>query len=110
MSMAATHGENHHSERVLAAIAHEAATFIHQEAGTDSLITVMRAAYLSRGERVAVFVSVYPEEKMRSALAFLERQREAFSDHLKTHTRLGALPRVEFLLDNGEHLGEPAKS
>ena len=98
---------NHHTERILKVIAHEAALFIQREAGTESLLTVIRAESMSRGERIAVFVSVFPEEKARAALAFLERQREAFSDHLKAHTRLGHLPRIDFLLDNRETPGTP---
>lgn len=89
------------SERATEIIAHEAAMFIAREAGTESLITVIRAESAAHGERVLVFVSVFPEEKARAALAFLERQREAFSNHLKTHARL-RLPRVDFLLDNRE--------
>nr|AEQ20520.1 hypothetical protein [uncultured bacterium CSLC2] len=82
-------------------IAHEAAQFIAREAGTESLITVIRAQSVAHGDRIMIFVSVFPIEKARAALAFLERQREAFSDHLKTHTKL-RLPRIEFMLDNGE--------
>ena len=47
--------------------------------------------------------------KARAALAFLERQREAFSDHLKTHARM-RLPRIDFMLENGEGMGEPQKT
>ena len=82
-------------------IAREAALFIQREAGTESLITVIRAQSVAHGERITVFVSVFPVEKARSALAFLERQREAFSNHLKKHAHL-RLPRVDFMLDNGE--------
>lgn len=83
-------------------IAHEAANFITREAGPDSLITVTRASIAGRGEHVIVFLSVFPIEKARPALAFLERQREAFSEHLKKHARIMPLPRVEFALDPGE--------
>lgn len=86
-------------------IAHEAAQFISREAGTNSLITVIRAESVSHGDRVLVFVSVFPEDKAQSALAFLDRQREAFSDHLKAHARIRPLPRVDFLLDNREQTG-----
>lgn len=89
-------------ERAGEIIAHEAAKFISREAGPDSLITVTRVLPAVRGERVTVFVTVFPEEKTRPALAFLERQREAFSDHLKEHARLRPLPRIEFALDDGE--------
>lgn len=88
-------------------IAHEAAQFISREAGSGSLITVIRAEPVAHGDRVLVFVSIFPEDKAQPALAFLNRQREAFSDHLKTHTRLRPLPRVDFLLDNRENSGAP---
>lgn len=97
------------SGRVTEIIAHEAAQFIAREAGTESLITVIRAQSMAHGERVNIFVSVFPVEKTRAALFFLERQRESFSKHLKQHTHL-RLPRIDFLLDNGEQLGEPPKN
>ena len=91
-----------YTERESELIGREAATFIAREAGPGSLITVTRSVAAARGERVTVFVSVFPEEKTQAALAFLARQREAFSEYLKAHTRLSPLPRVMFLPDNGE--------
>lgn len=91
-----------HIERVAEIVAHEAARFIAAEAGKESLITVTRAMPAARGERMTVFVSVFPEEKTRAALAFLERQRSAFSDHMKAYARLRPLPRIDFLPDSGE--------
>ena len=93
------------SERATEIVAREAAIFIQRESGSDSLITVVNAQNIAHGDRMMVFVSVFPVEKARAALAFLERQREAFSDHLKKHTHL-RLPRVDFMLDNGELLSE----
>ena len=92
------------SERATEIVAHAAAEFIAREASHDSLITVIRAQSVAHGDRVNIFVSVFPVEKARAALAFLERQREAFSDYLKEHAHL-RLPRVDFLLDNGEQSG-----
>ena len=90
------------SDRATEIIAHEAAQFIAREAGSESLITVVRAQSVAHGDRIMIFVSVFPIEKAHAALAFLERQREAFSNHLKSHTHL-RLPHVDFMLDNGEH-------
>lgn len=87
------------NERATEIIAREAARFIAQEAGSESIITVVRAESAQGGERADVFVSVFPEEKAPAALAFLARRREAFSNHLKRHARL-KLPRVDFLLDD----------
>lgn len=96
----------HQSDRAAEIVAREAATFIAREASADSLITVIRARSVSHGDRVMVFVSVFPVEKARTALAFLERQREAFSEHLKQHARI-RIPRIDFMLDDGEDSGGP---
>ena len=93
---------NRHTDRASELVAHEAALFIKLEAGKDSLITVTRALPSNPGDRITVFVSVFPEDKERPALAFLERQRKAFSEYLKSRVRLAPLPRVDFVLDTGE--------
>jgi hypothetical protein len=87
------------SARATEIVAHEAAIFIQREAGPESLITVVRADSVSHGEKILVFVSVFPIDKARGAMVWLERQREAFSDHLKKFAHL-RIPKVEFLLDN----------
>ena len=99
-------GPRRQDNRAAEIVAREAAQFIAREAGNDSLITVTRAQSVAHGDRIMVFVSVFPVDKSRAALAFLERQREAFSDYLKSHARL-RLPRIDFLLDNGEQSGGP---
>ena len=93
------------SDRAAEIVAREAAQFIAREAGSESLITVIRAQSVAHGDRIMVFVSVFPVEKAHAALAFLERQREAFSDYLKENARL-RLPRIDFMLDNGEPISE----
>lgn len=95
------------NERATEILAREAALFIAQEAGSESIITVVRAESANGGERATIFISVFPEEKARSAVAFLARQREAFSDHLKRHARL-KLPRVDFLLDDHRQASAPS--
>ena len=97
------------ANRATEIVAHEAALFILREANKDSLITVVRAQSVSHGDRILVFVSIFPVDKAPAALAFLNRQREAFSDHLKKNARL-RLPRVDFLLDNGEPLADLPKN
>lgn len=92
-------GSHHQNERATQIIAHEAANFILREASRNSLITVVRAESTSHGDQVNVFVSIFPQDQIPSALSFLERQRESFSQHLKKHTHL-RLPRINFLLDN----------
>ncbi|MEK7114117.1 MAG: hypothetical protein AAB850_01025 [Patescibacteria group bacterium] len=95
-----THAPRQQNNRAAEIVAREAAQFIAREAGSESLITVIRAQSVAHGDRMMVFVSVFPIEKAHAALSFLERQREAFSNYLKQHAHL-RLPRVDFLLDNG---------
>lgn len=89
-------------ERATELIAHEAAKWIAEEASTQSMITVTRAVLVSKGDRALVYVSVFPEQEARPALAFLERMRGEFRTHLATKARLHPLPSVEFILDTGE--------
>ncbi len=93
------------ADRAAEIVAREAALFIAREAGSESLITVIRAQSVAHGDRIIVFVSIFPIEKAGAALAYLERQREAFSDYLKQHARI-RLPRVDFMLDNGEQIAQ----
>lgn len=93
---------NRRDARAIEIIARAAAQFIVRETGSGSLITVTRAQSAAHGKRIIVFVNVFPEEKIHAALSFLERQREAFSDYLKDHVHLSSLPRIDFLLDDGE--------
>ena len=93
---------NKKHERVTETIAHEAARFIEEAASDQSLITVTRALPSAKGDRMTVFVTVFSEAQEGPAIAFLARQREAFSDHLKSHARIAPLPRVDFEIDAGE--------
>ena len=100
--MSSTPERKKHLDRTTELIAHEAARFIAEAAGDNSLITVTRALPSAKGDRMTVFISVFPEEQEKSAMNFLTRQREAFSDYLKAHARLTPLPRVHFEIDAGE--------
>lgn len=88
-----------HEDRAISQVAHVAANWIAREATSQSLITVTRAQLGHRGERMTIFVSVFPIEEARPALAFLARSRGDFSSYLRQHLRLAPLPSIEFALD-----------
>jgi ribosome-binding factor A len=102
-----------HNDRAQEQIAHEAAKWIQHEASTQSLITVTRVALTMRGTRATIYVSIFPENQIRTALAFLARERGNFALHLREHARIRPIPMVEFLLDDGTapipHLDDLAK-
>jgi len=88
--------------KISEAIVHEAAAFIVREASGQSLITVTRAVLSKNAERAMVFVSIYPPEEARAALSFLSRLAGDFRKHLATHAKIHPLPKIEFVLDEGE--------
>lgn len=102
-----------HTDRVAELVVHEAAAFILREATGQSLITVTRALLSKKAEHARIFVSVFPKEESRAALAFLSRSTRDFREHLATHARLHPIPSIEFVLDEGElarqHLDEISK-
>jgi|SRR3989344_7234514 len=99
--------------RITELIAHEAAQFILRESSGQSLITVTRAVLSKNAEHAMVFVSIFPHEEAKPALSFLSRLTGDFRAHLATRSRLHPLPKIEFVLDEGElnrqHLDELTK-
>lgn len=79
-----------------------AAEFIERHSNRTSLITVTRVIVSPNQKRVEIYLSVLPETSTRSALAFIERQRDEFYDFLKKKSRLRIIPEAHFVLDLGE--------
>ncbi len=102
-----------HHDRVEELLTHLAADFIVRESNGTSLITATRAELGSKGERATVFVTVFPDEAITTALEFLNRNADAFREYMREHARTRELPRVQFVLDAGErnrqHLDELGK-
>jgi len=88
--------------KVAETIAHLAGDFFARESNRESLMTVTRADVSPDLKNVTVFVSVLPEQFEKSALAFAKRNRGAFREYVKEHSRLGRLPTIDFVLDLGE--------
>ena len=83
-------------------IAHAASEFLARESNRESLITVTRADVSPDLKNIKIFLSVLPEQYEEIALLFIKRRTTDFRQYLKTHTRLGHLPHVDFLIDEGE--------
>ena len=89
-------------KRIAELIGHEAASYIAREAGNQSMITVTRTVLSANAERATVFVTVFPLEQTGPALSFLLRIAHDFRTHLAKNTKFHPLPKIEFLLDDGE--------
>lgn len=83
-------------------IKHLAADFLHHESSGASLITVTGIRTTDRMTKVTILFSVFPEDKAEDALDFAKRKRTEFKTYLKSHTRMRAIPYVDFEIDMGE--------
>jgi ribosome-binding factor A len=83
-------------------IAHQAADFFARESNYESLITVTRAEISPDLKNVTIYISVLPEAKEQTALAFAKRVRTDFRDYMKDESALRYLPTIDFALDYGE--------
>lgn len=79
-----------------------AAEFLQRESNRLSLITVTRVTMSDKLTKATILVTVLPEDRQEEAREFIRRNRSAFREYLKTHTRLQRLPLVDFDIDYGE--------
>ncbi|HQU07913.1 MAG: hypothetical protein B7X04_02920 [Parcubacteria group bacterium 21-54-25] len=79
-----------------------AARYIAREANRDSLITPTRATLAPGRTKATVYVSVFPDTAVESALSFLRRRQHDFFEFLKKESRLSPIPGVRFEFDLGE--------
>lgn len=86
-------------DRTTELLAHLAAEFINRESSRGSMITVIRAEVNTDGKEARIFVSVLPVDKTKTALEFLNRQRQEFRNFVDSHARIGMIPSITFLLD-----------
>ncbi len=82
--------------------AHLAAEYVNAESNRTSLITVTRATMNSDLSRVAVFVTILPEERERGAIDFLNRSTDDLRAFITKKTKFRRLPHFTFVLDTGE--------
>ncbi|MFZ1987514.1 MAG: ribosome-binding factor A [Minisyncoccia bacterium] len=94
--------DRHGAQRAEEMLTHAAAEFIVRQSNGTSLITATRTEIKEKGRKAIVYVTVFPEDRLNTALEFLNRQKDDFRDYLKTHARLRDLPRVTFVFDEGE--------
>jgi ribosome-binding factor A len=83
-------------------LAHQAAEFILQEMGRQSLVTVTRAQSSDDFNGITIFVTVFPESEQEKALAWLKRSRTAFRDFIAKKSPGLRPPTIDFVIDLGE--------
>lgn len=96
-----------HNQKMEEAITREAAMFFKREGNNNSLITVTRTLLTKRGNGATLFISVFPEDKEKAALDFVNRNLGELRRELREKLRSRAIPTLRIIPDHGEqHRGE----
>lgn len=91
-----------HNEKLENAITREAAMFFEREGNRQALITVTHTVLTKRGNGATLFISVFPENKERAALDFVQRNLGELRKVLREKIRSRAIPSLKIIADHGE--------
>ncbi len=91
-----------HNEKLETAITHEAAMFFEREGNRTALITVTHTVLTKRGNGATLFISVFPPEKEKAALDFVNRNLSELRRVLRERIRSRAIPVFRVIADHGE--------
>lgn len=89
-------------ERTAEVIHRLAASFVREESGKSSLITVTRVEVSPTGKEVKIFFTTIPEEEEDTALKFLTRKLGEFKLYVRDESRIGIVPHIDWKIDYGE--------
>lgn len=90
-------------EKYSSLISKFAAEYFSLESNKDSLMTVTRTDILEKGKRAIVFFTALPREKETAALEFAKRRERDFRQFIMGKKSFGFVPRITFVIDEGEH-------
>lgn len=90
------------NEKVANFIKELSAQFLEHESNGTSLITVTSCNVSPDLKKATIFITVLPDEKETSALAFVKRQRSELRDHIKKNMQTKVIPFIDIELDYGE--------
>ena len=91
-----------HNEKLEQAIVREAAMFFEREGNKTALITVTNVVLTKRGNGATLFISVFPSDKEKPALDFVNRNLGELRKVLREKIRSRAIPSFKVVADHGE--------
>jgi ribosome-binding factor A len=93
----------HRKEKLASVYKKLAGDFLNQESNRQSMPTITDALVSNDGRSVHILLTVLPEKKTQAVLDFLNRNKKEFGFYVKKNSRIGRLPRFDFLVDKGEY-------
>jgi ribosome-binding factor A len=92
----------HKDEKIIELIKKLVAEYISRESNHLSLITVTGGQISDKLQRAVVFITVLPEQYEDEVLLFLKRQSKDIREYIMSHSKLGRIPFLTFVIDKGE--------
>ncbi len=78
------------------------AQFIEKESNKESLVTITRCEISSDRKNIDVLISVFPQDKEKQVIDFLDRRKWDARDYIKKKIQTRIIPFVHFKIDEGE--------
>ncbi len=91
-----------HNEKLEHAIIRESAVFFNTMGNKTALITVTNVVLTKRGNGATLFISVFPVDKEKTALDFVNRNLGELRKVLREKIRSRAIPSFKVVADHGE--------
>lgn len=85
-----------HKERTGALLQQLAAEYLEEKNSGLAMLTVFEAVLSRDGRLATIYVSVFPPEREGEAKKFVDRERSDFREHIKSHSRMRVIPRINF--------------
>ncbi len=89
-------------DKAVELIKNAAAEYINTESNRTALITVTSVHLSKDRARGTILITVFPDEKTKGALDFLNRKRDDVRAYIKDRVKMRRLPFFVFDLDVGE--------
>lgn len=89
-------------EKISGELQRLAAEFVRAESTNASLITITRVDISGSGKEAKIFFTTLPDDQQETAEKFLIRKTPEFKRYVRSHSRIGMIPRVDFKIDFGE--------
>lgn len=89
-------------ERLSSLIERLVAEYIARESDTRTLLTVTRTTLSDDRKYATIFFTSFPEKGEGDALAFFKRQARTIQHYIEEHARVGHVPYLSFVVDEGE--------
>lgn len=94
--------KSNHNEKLEEAISREAAMFFEREGNRSALITVTKTILTKRGNGATLFVSIFPENKEKAGLDFVQRNLGELRSVLREKIKSKSIPTLRVIPDHGE--------